>query len=103
MRFHPDLHLRQMAGRLHWPHWPHSSHSPRAPHPPRETSGAREATRETSAPRDTRGDAHWHSLQEDAEVAKATLYVSAVTLVILLVVLAAIAFGQEAMHWLGVQ
>ena len=99
MRFHPDLHLRQMAGRLHWPHWTHSSHSPRAPHPPRETSGARE----TSAPRDTRGDAHWHSLQEDAEVAKATLYVSAVTLVILLVVLAAIAFGQEAMHWLGVQ
>lgn len=74
MRFHPDLHLRHMAGRLHWPHVAASS---------------RESTRP-------------HSLEEDAEVAKATVYVSAVTLVILLVVLAAIAFGQEAMHWLGV-
>ncbi|MGO4331482.1 hypothetical protein AB4Z48_06015 [Cupriavidus sp. 2TAF22] len=85
MRFHPELHIRQMAGRLHWPHlhWPHPMQHRREERPRRD-------------------QAHWHSLQEDAEVAKATLYVSAVTLVILLVVLAAIAFGQEAMHWLGV-
>jgi hypothetical protein len=43
-----------------------------------------------------------HSPSEDAEIAKATVYVSTVTLVTLLVVLAAIAFGQEALHWLGV-
>ncbi|WP_420996073.1 hypothetical protein ACKI2N_018605 [Cupriavidus sp. 30B13] len=89
MRFHPELHLRQMAGRLHWPHWSHL---------PQEAK----ETRETPKPHAARSQAHWHSLQEDAEVAKATLYVSAVTLVILLVVLAAIAFGQEALHWLGV-
>ncbi|AJG21364.1 hypothetical protein [Cupriavidus basilensis] len=75
MRFHPNLHLRQMAGRLHWPH---------------VSSSSRESTRP-------------HSLEDDAEVAKAMVYVSVVTLVILLVVLAAIAFGQEAVHWLGVQ
>ncbi|MDF3836410.1 hypothetical protein P3W85_26170 [Cupriavidus basilensis] len=74
MRFHPDLHLKQIAGRLHWPHVAHSRREP----------------------------SHPHSLQEDAEVAKATVYVSVVTLVVLLVILAAIAFGQEAMHWLGV-
>ena len=74
MRFHPDLHLRQLAGRLHWPHG---------------TPSTRESTRP-------------HSLEDDAEVAKAIIYVSALTLVILLVVLVAIAFGQEAMHWLGV-
>ncbi|WP_354682732.1 hypothetical protein [Cupriavidus necator] len=74
MRFPTDLHLRDLAGRIHWPH----------------------ATR--TPPSIT----HHHTSDEDAEVAKATLYVSTVTLVVLLVVLAAIAFGQEAMHWLGV-
>ncbi len=73
MRFHPDLHFKSWAGRLHWPH-----HS-------------------------TPTVSHTHAPDEDAEIAKATLYVSTVTLVVLLVVLAAIAFGQEAMHWLGVQ
>lgn len=75
MRFHPDLHFKEWAGRLHWPH--HDSR--------------------------TAMHAHTHTPDEDAEIAKATLYVSTVTLVALLVVLAAIAFGQEAMHWLGVQ
>ncbi|WP_427311801.1 hypothetical protein [Cupriavidus sp. H39] len=74
MRFPTDLHLRDLAGRIHWPH----------------------------ATRDATPITHHHSSDEDAEVAKATLYVSTVTLVVLLVVLAAIAFGQEAMHWLGV-
>ncbi len=74
MRFSTDLHFRKLAGRVHWPH------------------PARNATQIT----------HRHSSDEDAEVAKATLYVSTVTLVVLLVVLAAIAFGQEAVHWLGV-
>nr|WP_226797593.1 hypothetical protein [Cupriavidus necator] len=74
MRFHTDLHLKDLAGRIHWPH---------------ATRGATPIT-------------HRHTSDEDAEVAKATLYVSTVTLVVLLVVLAAIAFGQEAMHWLGV-
>ena len=80
MRFHPDLHLRDLhwrglAGRLHWPHL----HE-----------------------RDTRTVASSHMPSEDAEIAKATVYVSVATLVMLLVVLAAIAFGQEALHWLGV-
>lgn len=74
MRFHPDLHFREWAGRLHWPHH-----------------------------HENRATTHTHAPDEDAEIAKATLYVSTVTLVALLVVLAAIAFGQEAMHWLGVQ
>ncbi|MBP0623003.1 hypothetical protein D9M68_702210 [compost metagenome] len=76
MRFPTDLHLRDLAGRIHWPHGSHAK-------------GATPIT-------------HHHTSDEDAEVAKATLYVSTVTLVVLLVVLAAIAFGQEAMHWLGV-
>ncbi|CAG2158492.1 hypothetical protein [Cupriavidus numazuensis] len=75
MRIPTDLHLRELAGRIHWPH-----------------PAARNASPIT----------HRHTSDEDAEVAKATLYVSTVTLVVLLVVLAAIAFGQEAMHWLGV-
>lgn len=76
MRFHhPDLHFKDLAHRLHWPHRPH----------PRTASVSRT-----------------HSASEDAEIAKATIYVSTVTLVVLLVVLAAIAFGQEALHWLGV-
>ncbi|CAG2148350.1 hypothetical protein LMG19282_03337 [Cupriavidus campinensis] len=75
MRFHPDLHLKDLSGRLHWPHRTHTR---------------------TSAITRT------HSPSEDAEIAKATVYVSTVTLVTLLVVLAAIAFGQEALHWLGV-
>ncbi|CAG9174207.1 hypothetical protein LMG23992_02665 [Cupriavidus laharis] len=74
MRIPTDLHFRELAGRIHWPH------------------PARNDTQIT----------HRHTSDEDAEVAKATLYVSTVTLVVLLVVLAAIAFGQEAMHWLGV-
>lgn len=74
MRFPTDLHFRELAGRIHWPH------------PARHDSQI----------------THRHSSDDDAEVAKATLYVSTVTLVVLLVVLAAIAFGQEAMHWLGV-
>lgn len=74
MRFPTDLHFRGLAGRIHWPH------------------PARNDTPIT----------HRHTSDDDAEVAKATLYVSTVTLVVLLVVLAAIAFGQEAMHWLGV-
>ncbi|KAF7962199.1 hypothetical protein ACTMU2_00650 [Cupriavidus basilensis] len=75
MRFPTDLHFRELAGRIHWPH-----------------PAARDVTHIT----------HQHTSDEDAEVAKAILYVSTVTLVVLLVVLAAIAFGQEAMHWLGV-
>jgi hypothetical protein len=80
MRFHPDLHwpdmhLRGLAGRLHWPR--HARDQARAV-----------ATTHTSA--------------EDVEVAKAILYTSVAVLVMLLVVLAAIAFGQEALHWLGV-
>lgn len=43
---------------------------------------------------------HWSD--DEAEIAKATVYISTATLVLLLVILAAIAFGQEAMHWLGV-
>jgi uncharacterized protein HemX len=43
-----------------------------------------------------------HTAEEDAEVAKATCLASAVTLVALVVGLGLIAFGQEAMHWLGV-
>lgn len=76
MRFHPEHHIKDWTGRLHWPHWTHE----------------RTSTISRS-----------HSADEDAEIAKATLYVSTVTLVVLLVVLAGIAFGQEAMHWLGVQ
>ncbi|MGO4306043.1 MULTISPECIES: hypothetical protein [unclassified Cupriavidus] len=76
MRFHPEIHVKDLAGRLHWPHRTHE----------RTTVISRS-----------------HSASEDAEVAKATLYVSTVTLVVLLVVLAGISFGQEAMHWLGVQ
>lgn len=71
MRFHPDLHFRQLSERFH---------RPRASHP----------------------TARFHATDEEAEAAKATVYISTVTLVLLLVVLAAIAFGQEAMHWLGV-
>lgn len=76
MRFHPDLHLKDLSSRLHWPHRPPS-----------------------------RADvvAHFHSASEDAEVAKALIYVSAVTAIVLLVVLAGVSFGQEAMHWLGVE
>ena len=43
-----------------------------------------------------------HSLDDDAEAAKATLYVATIALLVLLFVFAGIAFGQEAMHWLGV-
>ncbi|MGT2494325.1 hypothetical protein ACU4GD_37265 [Cupriavidus basilensis] len=74
MRFHPDLHLRQLAGRLHWPHG---------------TPSTRESTRP-------------HFSKTTPKSPRPLSYVSALTLVILLVVLAAIAFGQEAMHWLGV-
>lgn len=84
MRFHPDLHLphlhlRERAGKLHWPH--------------------RHGRTQDSH---THAVASCHTPAEDAEIAKATCYVSVVTLVMLLAVLAAIAFGQEAMHWLGV-
>jgi len=72
MRFHPDLHLRQLTGRLHWPRQSHA-----APH-------------------------LLHSADDDVEVAKATLYVASMTLLVLLVAFAGIAFGQEALHWLGV-
>ncbi|QYY31463.1 MULTISPECIES: hypothetical protein [Cupriavidus] len=75
MRIPTDLHFKELAGRIHWPH---------------------------PAERNASQITHRHTSDEDAEVAKATLYVSTVTLVVLLVVLAAIAFGQEAMHWLGV-
>lgn len=75
MRFHPDLHFKDLSGRLHWPHRTHAR---------------------------TSAITRIHSPSEDAEIAKATVYVSTVTLVTLLVVLAAIAFGQEALHWLGV-
>jgi hypothetical protein len=75
MRFHPDLHLKDLSGRLHWPH----------------RSGMH-----------TDVVTHRHSVSEDAEVAEATIYVSAVTAIVLLVVLAGISFGQEVMHWLGV-
>lgn len=74
MRIPTDLHFKDLAGRIHWPH----------------------------ASRNVTSITHRHTSDEDAEVVKATLYVSTVTLVVLLVVLAAIAFGQEAMHWLGV-
>ena len=76
MRFHPDLHLRDLSGRLHWPHRSHAR---------------------------TNVVSHFHSSTEDAEVAKALIYVSAVTAIVLLFVLAGISFGQEAMHWLGVE
>lgn len=71
--FHPHMHFRDWAERRH------------------RTPPAQGFT-----------PTHAHSHVDDTEVAKATAYVSAVTLVVLLVVLAAIAFGQEAMHWLGV-
>jgi hypothetical protein len=74
MRIPTDLHFRELAGRIHWPH------------PTRHDTQIQ----------------HHHSLDEDAEVARATLYVSTVVLVVLLVVMAAISFGQEAAHWLGV-
>ncbi|CAG9174706.1 hypothetical protein [Cupriavidus pampae] len=80
MRFHPEHHFKDWTARLHWPHWDHG----------------RTSARHSSFSRPNWAD-------EDAEIAKATLYVSTVTLVVLLVVLAGIAFGQEAMHWLGVQ
>ncbi|AOY92402.1 hypothetical protein BKK79_11875 [Cupriavidus sp. USMAA2-4] len=72
MRFHPDLHWRQLAERLHRGRPSHP-----APH-------------------------LMHSLDDDAEAAKATLYVATIALLVLLFVFAGIAFGQEAMHWLGV-
>ncbi|RLK29150.1 hypothetical protein C7417_5528 [Cupriavidus plantarum] len=78
MRFHPEHHFKDWTARFHWPHWNH------------DRSSSRHASM-----------SHW--AEEDAEIAKATLYVSTVTLVVLLVVMAGIAFGQEAMHWLGVQ
>jgi len=74
MRFHPELHLKDLSGRLHWP--------------PRPGMHADVIS-------------HHHSVSEDAEVAKATIYVSALTAIVLLVVLAGISFGQEVMHWLG--
>ncbi|MEN7529802.1 MULTISPECIES: hypothetical protein [unclassified Cupriavidus] len=78
MRFHPDLHFKDAAGKLHWPHWSHGAHA--------------------------RPDVvvHHHSVTEDAEVAQALVYVSVITALVLLAVLAGISFGQEAMHWLGV-
>lgn len=84
MRFHPEHHIKDWTGRLHWPHWPHGR------------SDERISTERIS------NISRSHSANEDAEIAKATLYVSTVTLVVLLVVLAGISFGQEAMHWLGV-
>jgi len=72
MRFHPDLHWRHLAERLHRPPPAHSV-------------------------------AHSRPADDEADIAKATVYVSTVALVLLLIVLAAIAFGQEAMHWLGVK
>jgi hypothetical protein len=54
-------------------------------------------------PRATHPTARFHAADEEAEAAKATVYISIVTLILLLVVLVAIAFGQEAMHWLGVR
>lgn len=82
MRFHPETHFKDWTARIHWPHWNHDRSSTHNAH----SSFSR---------------SHW--AEEDAEIAKATLYVSTVTLVVLLVVMAGIAFGQEAMHWLGVQ
>ncbi|TXI01419.1 MAG: hypothetical protein E6Q70_20360 [Pseudomonas monteilii] len=87
MRFHPEHHIKDWTGRLHWPHWTHWPHG---------RSDERISTERIS------NISRSHSANEDAEIAKATLYVSTVTLVVLLVVLAGISFGQEAMHWLGV-
>ncbi|RZT29625.1 hypothetical protein [Cupriavidus agavae] len=75
MRFHPDLHFKDASGRLHWPHRSHAR---------------------------ANVVIHHHSVTEDAEVARALVYVSVITALVLLVVLAGISFGQEAMHWLGV-
>ncbi|TWG88185.1 hypothetical protein L602_001400001000 [Cupriavidus gilardii J11] len=50
----------------------------------------------------TRTHARLRPADDEAEIAKATVYISTAVLVLLLIVLAAIAFGQEAMHWLGV-
>ncbi|CAG9183451.1 hypothetical protein CURE108131_07710 [Cupriavidus respiraculi] len=66
---------------LHFRHLSERFHRPRAAHPV----------------------ARFHASDEQAEAAKATVYISTLTLVLLLVVLVAIAFGQEAMHWLGVR
>lgn len=72
-----DSDLRHLAGRLH------------------RSSGVEAHPSRFDGPAAQSGD-------EDAEIAKATLYASTGTLVLLLIVLAVIAFGQEAMHWLGV-
>lgn len=61
----------------------------------------RDLAQRLHAPR-TRRAARPRPADDEAEIAKATVYISTAALVLLLIVLAAIAFGQEAMHWLGV-